>query len=204
MKNLFNYFMIAMIAMALGLAGCSKSDKINGDDDEPDNGNNNGNGGGNTSDFVIEAKNVASSIKEIATVEAKLFTKTFSTKYSNNGFKFSLPKEIPGQFERNPLMLEALDKNGDFLGTFSYGGYKANAFYAINYSYAAENMTYTNQIEYELSGYWMISNYNCVLKKGWNIEYTEAIETGESITYNITTNKPSGVDFSWEFIALDE
>ena len=194
--------MIAMMAVALGLSGCSKSDKINEDEDEQGNGNN----GGNTSGFVIEAKNVASSSTSVVNVVAEMYsTQKYTAKYSNNGFKLTLPASITGLPDgRHTISIWGLDKNGDIVGAFEYQGEKGEYSYTVNYSYATKNMVYEDEDNYEFQGYTMSVTYNCNLKKGWNIEYTRCItdEGNKTRTYYESTEKPSGVNFAWKFYSL--
>ena len=190
MKNVFNLLMIATMAVALVFVGCTGND---GDVDEK-------------SGYVIEAKNVQTSSKNIVTVKAQLGMKTYTVKYSNNSFKLILPMDIPGTgLDRSVLFLEGLNKSGDYIGSFWNSGEKGNLSYFIDYVYAKENMNYTKKEENELGGYAITSIYDCVLKKGWNLEYTESIwdEAKKTITYTITTDKPAGVSFAWEFLSIE-
>ena len=194
--------MIAMMAVALGLSGCSKSDKINEDEDEPGNGNN----GGNTSGFVIEAKNVESSRSTIVKVEATVDLKKYTATYSNKSFKLTLPNNISDISDgRNTLFIAGLNKNNEIIGIFNCRGYKGNTSYSIGYSYASENFVYTRENSFESEGYTFTSTYNCDLKKGWNIEYCEGIidEDNKTVTYTTTTKKTSGVNFTWDFASTE-
>jgi hypothetical protein len=189
MKKLFNLLVIATMAMAIMFVACKK------DDDDK--------GGGGTSGFVIEAKNVQWSSDNLETVEAKMSSKTYTTKYGNNAFKLSLPNDISGiSQDRTQLELNGLNKNNNDIGIFICVGEKGDLGYHLGYTYATKDMTYTHEEEYEVGGNLVKRSYNCNLKKGWNIEYSELSENGNTSFVKTTTVKPDVV-FIWYFLSSD-
>ena len=199
MKKLFNLFLIATMAVAMVFVGCKQNDaKVDDDDDD--------NGGGVTSGFVIDAKNIASSSSNLVKVEASVEKKKYTATYSNKSFKLTLPNNISGIMSgRHSLFLAGLNKAGDWIGLFSCSGSKGGISYYMEYSYATENMVYTDEYEYDWNEYSVKSTNNSNLKKGWNIEYCEEVidESKKTVTFTTTTNKPAGVTFAWEFYSTE-
>jgi len=164
------------------------------------------NKGGVKNGFVIEAKNVAASSSAITTVKAEMYSfKTFTATYSSNGFKLTLPNEISDlPTGRHTITLWGIDKDDNYIGAFEYEGEKEGYYYGVTYSYATEDMVYQDESEYDYEGYLLKATYNCNLKKGWNTEYNKTVvnEVNKTITSTATTDKPSGVNFSWQFYSL--
>jgi hypothetical protein len=165
---------------------------------------------------VINAKNVIGGNSNITTVKAFVNNLSYgysslfeiaSSKYENNGFTLKLPKTIPSQYlffvtatgivdswEIPEKLLS--DKDAKWTTVVNIYGFdiseneigyfelydKSTEYYGW-YVFADRNFTIIG-----------VNNYNqfdCSLKKGWNIVYTSFQED------IITTTKPSNSNFTW-------
>ena len=77
--------------------------------------------------------------------------------------------------------------------------------YHAYWFYTDSDLTISGESKYTEDGDEEIEKYDCKLTKGWNIIYTSHTEsydnlTGEYISLTShTTQKPSGINFSWQF-----
>ena len=195
MKNLTNLLLVAL--MALGIlfgVSCKKDPK-------------------EEKGFVIEAKNVADGSSEIATVKGRVYIgedeKTIaSAKYNNGGFKLTLPYSVDGiTKDLTRLWIDGFDNSANDIGFFSCSAFKMNEYYySLNYNYVIRDMHYTYEYEYvsDYDGFLVKSTYDCNYTKGWNIDYTQQVsdEVNKIRTFTTTTNKPAGVNFTWNFLYM--
>jgi hypothetical protein len=182
----------------------------------------NGRIGGNAS--KITATNVINSSSQIATVKAEIYWETSTdwgsdaiaqVPYKDNGFTLELPATVLDKYlyllaEDVPDGITISDKTAKCNMTIDIKAYdnKANnigGFYLSNgesayamWAYVDKNVTIKG--EYEESGR-IFYKYNMDLKKGWNVVYINS-STDKSVyeRITITTQKLSGVNFSWYFL----
>lgn len=141
--------------------------------------------------------------------------------YQNNGFTLELPATLGAKYLEplNEVDLEGFfvsDRN--FKSHILYGliGYneeddKIGHFFLEEENDDSEHYTFWIYVDRDVTikgeynevddGY--IIKYDLSLKKGWNIVYhsqTESYENGRDLySYTISNNKPSGVNYTWNF-----
>jgi hypothetical protein len=85
-----------------------------------------------------------------------------------------------------------MDSDKDYLGEFYYDDEGDDYYAAVDYLYVDRNLTIkgtTHDEDYT-------TKWNCTLKEGWNVIYYFADSEWEDA---ISTTKPSGVNFIWNF-----
>jgi len=215
--------MIALLAISSVLVSCQDTDKS----------------GSN----VIEAKNVANSNADIATVKAVIYDEAneegvtlASCKYENKGFKLKLPKTISNNYLRSIADAEeddfpewisvsdknaklgyfelcAFDKTGDEIGHFYMERETTNAYQngQAVYMYSDRNFTMKGKDETieedEGVSITCSQEYNCSLKKGYNIIYVtydmKYNLPNMKVTILCTTQKPSETNWVWGFGSIE-
>lgn len=194
--------------LALGLTtavfySCNK-------DDDNDGGTN----GGNAS--KITATNVINGSTNIKTVKALIYLESGENDYDedaitqapylNNGFILELPTTLEAKYlEIDAYDLEGIavsDKNfksyffddlsgynedGDEIGYFYLNEENGDNEYYTSWFYSDRDVT----IKGEYGG----EKYNVTLKKGWNVVYDSYTDD----SYSLTSQKPSGVNYTWNF-----
>ena len=192
--------------LALGLTtvvfnSCDKDDDNDGDTN-----------GGNAS--KITATNVFNGSTNIKTVKALIYWESGENNYGkdaitqapylNNGFTLELPTTLEAKY------LETIDTEGiavsdkNFKSCFleDLRGYNEDDD-EIGYFYLEEengdNDYYTSWIysdrDVTIKGEDDGGKYNLTLKKGWNVVYDSYIDD----SYSFTSQKPSGVNYTWNF-----
>jgi len=174
-----------------------------------------------TSKNEIIAKDVLHSNKDIATVKAVVPAEVLqstddvvlaTTKYENDGFKLQLPKTVSDQYlvkladgEQNGLTISdltakstavmfcAYDNTDNQTGIIYLVGMDLKYFASATYLYSDKKFTIKGKLE-EGS---LSVEYDCNVKKGWNVLYLlQGIANG---TNTFTTQKPSEVKMEWTF-----
>ena len=200
MKKILTSVMIALMAITL-FSACKKDDDSTGND-------------------VMSAKNVINSIPDIASVKAVMDDSAIedelviaTTLYQNNGFKLSLKTppatclyEARYSFDSEYDVIisdpnakmgfvwaNAFDNKDEEIGDFYYWGMNTRTYVEANYVYADRNFTVKGKIEDDEYDYF--EEFNCSLKKGWNIIYW--IEKEDCCL--ISTQKPSDITMEWAF-----
>ena len=209
--------MIALVAIATAFVSCKKPDS---------NGNNviEAKNVENSSSQIATVKAVL--FDDVNDEEVYLA----SCKYEKNGFKITLPKTLSENYlqsggdyypewitisDKNAKVgyfeLLAYDKTGDEIGHFYLERKTINEFQdgEAAYFYSDRNFTMkgTDEIteEDEENGisYTYSEEYNCSLKKGYNIIYiTYDVEYNMpniKVKILLTTQKPSGTNWVWKF-----
>lgn len=168
--------------------------------------------GGNPS--VIEIKNVIGDYSEVATVKVVNQSsdgqdEIASGKFKNGKCKITLPKTLSDKymFSINEVVdneIVASDKNAKISGLYwnEIIGYDNSGNESVEF-WLANNKEYHSFVVYVYADRKFtlkgsdrdgVTNFDCEFKKGWNIVYHDesAYTSG-----NITTNKPSGMDYKW-------
>lgn len=195
--------------LALGLTtvvfnSCDKDDDNDGDTN-----------GGNAS--KITATNVFNGSTNIKTVKALIYWESGENDYGkdaitqapylNNGFTLELPTTLEAKyletFDADDLEgIAVSDKNFKSCFLEDLRGYNEDDD-EIGYFYLEEengdNDYYTSWIysdrDVTIKGEDDGEKYNVTLKKGWNVVYDSYIDD----SYSFTSQKPSGVNYTWNF-----
>ena len=215
----FIYLMMVVLLLMTAFVACEKDKDSKGDD----NGGGGGGGGGNNP-FVINATVVNGNDYNdyISTVKAVIYYAwgygedyvVASGEYKNGGFKLTLPATVPAEYlteigsdlpssitisdRKAKVMNEALsifayDGEGDYIGRCFLDDEDGGDNYS-GYLYVDRNVTIKGRY-YDEDYYYEEVEYDCSLKKGWNIMYIIWSENGGLYT----TQKPSGVNFKWYY-----
>jgi hypothetical protein len=223
MKKLLSLLTIALVAIAMAFVGCKKDDK--NDDGGGGNGGGNGGGGGGgggTSGVVIEANSIEGMSSNVAKIAAQIvYLEDTSEKWYtlasanyNNGFKLTLPNSFPEEHmielknsdaKQGIFLLCALDNNGNQIGTISLCDGSDHINYYEDYTYVTKDINYKTSYDYTYADgkLYLLWNYDCAYKKGWNINYrkTEYVFEPEmdKMFFTITSQKPAGINLKWVF-----
>ena len=209
-RNFLRYI-FALLTVSILFVGCKK-------DDAGSEGND-----GNASKII--ATNVTNGSTKIITVKALQYlgydiytgykyNVIAEAEYKNNGFTLELPATVSTKYLTS--LLEEGIPQGVTVSDANALGLKVNDFicYDVNGKEIGlcsfQNSSSSNKIDYYT--FWIyvdrdvtfkgadkyMDTWDLNLKKGWNIVYdTYSYSSGESDAY--TTQKPSGVNYSWIF-----
>jgi hypothetical protein len=175
----------------------------------------------------IIAKDVLDSSEDIATAKALLDYGIYKSDdenviatadYENDGFKLKLPKTVSDQYlyevgdefdgenwitvsdpkaKMNAIWLSAYNNKDKYIGDFYHMGWNTRYYVDAAYIYSDRKFTITGKFEYDDEHYKYTEEFDCNLKKGWNVLYFVDEEfNAKSI---ITTQKPSEVKMEWIF-----
>lgn len=148
--------------------------------------------------------------------------------YQNNGFTLELPATVGDKYlvttndadylkeisvsDKNSKFYFLYDLSGynvddDEIGYFSLEAENDDIYHNTSWVYVDRDVTLKGESkeideEYDEES---IEKYDLTLKKGWNIVYesdTESFKNGINVdSYTISSNKPSGVNYTWNFHA---
>ena len=232
MKKLFNYLLIAIMAIAMAFTACNNNNNDDDDDPLPPSG---GTGSGAISSLIIDAQNVINGNNNIATVKVIADWEenddwkdyeVISAKFENNGFKFTLKSELPKQCLYYPCYesyIEVSDRNAQLgwvgLSAFNVSGREIGEFYLYEetysgytealFVYASKNVTLKGTEKDEGYYYDYVIETDCSLKKGWNMVYYSEQEGYDAVNDKyiykelLTTQKPAGANLRWHFYGYD-
>lgn len=201
--------------LALGLTtvvfnSCDKDDDNDGDTN-----------GGNAS--KITATNVFNGSTNIKTVKALIYWESGENDYGkdaitqapylNNGFTLELPTTLGAKYletidaddlegiavsDKNFKScflddLRGYNEDDDEIGYFYLEEENGDNFYYTSWFYSDRDVTIKG--EYKEIDEEYINNYDLTLKKGWNVVYDSYTDD----SYSLTSQKPSGVNYTWNF-----
>lgn len=220
MKRIFFNFGL-FLALGLTIVVFNSCEK----DDDKDGGTNDGTAS------KITATNVINGTTQIITVKAladwEIGDEDYGrdiiaqAPYQNNGFTLELPATLEAKYlETDAYDLEGIsvsDRNFksyffEDVNGYNEGGDKIGCFYLeeenddsnhyTSWMYVDRDVTIkgeSNEIDVEY--------FDLTLNKGWNLvydSYTKSHENGRDVySYTITSNKPSGINYTWNFYAYD-
>ena len=215
---------LAGISSSIMFTGCGKD----GDSEESDNGEIGGNALKITATNVINSSPQIATVKVELWWETSNDNGSdviVQAPYKNNGFTLELPATVQDKYldllaEGAPSSItisdktvkytsfediEAYDKDDGNIGGFYLTNVDDSAY--VMWFYVDKNVTVKGEykeIDEEYNEEY-IGQFDMDLKKGWNAVYSKVAEsrnnsTGRDVQTNtITTQKPSGVNFSWYF-----
>ena len=201
MKKIFLNFGL-FLALGLTIAVFNSCDE---DDDK---------NGGSGSISKITATNVINGSTQIKTVKALVYWGDYDNEdaiaqapYTNNGFTLELPKTLSAKYlflisedapsgitisDKNVKIyvledISGYDKDDDEIGYFYLEEEKGDNEYYTSWIYSDRDVTIKGQDDGD--------KYNLQLKKGWNVVYDSYTDNG----FSLMSEKPSGVNYSWNF-----
>ena len=147
------------------------------------------------------------------------------TKYENNGFTVEFPSTVAAKYlylvsEDAPQDISISDKNANVLAISDIEGYdkdengigyfyleevRDDSEYYTFWFYTDRDVSIKGEAKYIDDNYEDMENYDLKLKKGWNVvyqNYTESYNNStkrDVYTYSITSQKPSGINYLWNF-----
>ena len=216
--NFLSKACFVLLAGFIVFNGCDKDNNDNGGDD--------GNGGTGGSGFKITATNVINGSTLVTTVKALADDDAIAqAPYKNNGFTLELPETVPSKYLE--LIAEELpdgvtisnenlkilylydivgyDEDEDEIGFFYLVEENEDSEYYTSWMYADSNATIKGEDKDTDGDDEYIEKYDFNLKKGWNVvyeiyteSYNDSTEKGV-YTSTFTSQKPSGVTFTWNF-----
>lgn len=148
--------------------------------------------------------------------------------YKNNGFTLELPATVPAKYlelvfedededipginisDKNAKILvmediAGFDEDENEIGYFYLEEENDDSEYYTSWIYADRDLTIKGESKEIDDDYEDIEKYDLKLKKGWNVmyaSYTESYNNSkdkEVYTFSYTSQKPSGVNYSWYF-----
>ena len=197
-----------------------------------DKNNDSDNNGGSVAS-TITATNVINSSSQIITVKAMVDGDDVLAQapYQNNGFILKLPENVAAKYldifftEDIPQGITVSDKNAKSLFLESIDGYNANdnaignflleevngdnEHYTI-WVYADRDVTIKGEFKEIEDDYEYVFKIDLTLKKGWNAVCESYVSSYNNSTKkdvyaeSYTSQKPSGVNYSWHFYGDDD
>jgi hypothetical protein len=174
-----------------------------------------------TSNNQVIAKDIVNSSGDITTVEAVIDNfetdeeiVVATTKYEKNGFKIKLPQTVSDQYlykqelefegedwikvsdpeaKVNVVWFIAKNNKNEYIGMFYYMGISTRYYAHAMYLYSDRKFTITGKFDED--GY--AEEYDCNIKKGWNVMYLFAEHFEDR--YTVTTKKPTDLKMDWLF-----
>ena len=151
--------------------------------------------------------------------------------YQNNGFTLELPATLGTKYlgtldgddlerisvsDRNYKLnflddLSGYNEDEAEFGYFFLGEENEDSQHYTSWIYVDRDVTIKGEYnetdeEYNVK-YINIIDIDVTLKKGWNLvydSYTNSYENGRYVSYTLSSNKPSGVNYTWNFYVYDD